>query len=539
METKKITSFSDYNKTSYYLKDNCFMNNLEIRSYIKGHFPHKHNLLCFEKCSIWKLNISSEIGNSQFQFLGKIENENKYFFETCNFKDIFPIDMNKYQIYNFSNFPKYLLKLEFKNINFSVDQNFYTDNFNININGSISHISENLSVYKNSRNFIATGIEICKEIKNYLSNINKYFINHNSNNEFEFTIPVYKNDKSFYVSFKILKENLKKLVSKKFSMYDLFDFDIKITKFYFNSFIPFFAFCQNQNIFQPSFFINNYNKNIISDSNNNNNNNFKVKSDSNKKEKEKFMMNLIDEYEKNFPEFYCNFDRFLNNINPIIYENDELKVIDIFNIFKKASIYGIPMIFKNNNSLTHITFFPILKKVHIIQDLDNSLNTTLNTSIDSTNSIISYNYKDIEDYYFNTTYSKQLKYVFSKNDENLELNDISDKSYFSLLWIPNQKNQQFIGNKLGQIMNHSFEIYYKLKTKKKFGHKMEIIYFTVKNEHGVEYKIDKNTNKFFKNFWFNNKSINKSQKNFINISEEQNEIRELNENWFNKFKITI
>ena len=68
---------------------------------------------------------------------------------------------------------------------------------------------------------------------------------------------------------------------------------------------------------------------------------------------------------------------------------------------------------------------------------------------------------------------------------------------------------------------------------------MEIINFTVKNEHGVEYKIDKNTNKFFKNFWFNNKSINKSQKNFINISEEQNEIRELNEKWFKQFKITI
>jgi hypothetical protein len=68
---------------------------------------------------------------------------------------------------------------------------------------------------------------------------------------------------------------------------------------------------------------------------------------------------------------------------------------------------------------------------------------------------------------------------------------------------------------------------------------MEIINFTVKNEHGVEYKIDKNTNKFFKNFWVNNKSINKTQKNFFNISEEQNEIRELNENWFNQFKITI
>ena len=539
METQKITSFSDYNKTSYYCNDNCFMNNLEIRSYINEHFSHKHNLLCFEKCSIWKLNISSE--NNQFQFFGKIENQNKIFFETCNFKDIFPIDMNKYEIYNYSNCPKYLLKLEFKNINFSVDEKFYTNNFNININGSISHISENLSVFKNSRNFIATGIEICKEIKNYLSNINKYFINHNSNTEFEFTIPVYKNDKSFYVSFKILKENLKKLISKKFSMYDLFDYDIKITKFYFNNFIPFFAFCQNQNLYFFNNNINNINNNNNNKNiNNDSNNNLKVKSTSNKKEKEKYMMNLIDEYEKNFPEFYCNFDRFINNINPIIYENDDLKVIDIFNIFKKASIYGIPMIFKNNNSLTHITFFPILKKVHIIQDLDNSLNTTFNTSIDS--NIISYNLKDIEDYYFNSTYSKQLKYIFSKNDENyenLELNEISDKSYFSLLWIPNQKNHQFIGNKLGQIMNHSFEIYYKLKTKKKFGHKMEIINFTVKNEHGVEYKIDKNTNKFFKNFWVNNKSINKTQKNFFNISEEQNEIRELNENWFNQFKITI
>ena len=68
------------------------------------------------------------------------------------------------------------------------------------------------------------------------------------------------------------------------------------------------------------------------------------------------------------------------------------------------------MLFKNNNSLTHITFFPILKKVHIIQDLDNSLNTTFNTSIDS--NIISYNLKDIEDYFFNSTYSKQLKYIF-------------------------------------------------------------------------------------------------------------------------------
>ena len=133
-------------------------------------------------------------------------------------------------------------------------------------------------------------------------------------------------------------------------------------------------------------------------------------------------------------------------------------------------------------------------------------------------------------------FSSQLKYVFSKNDENLELSDISEKSYFSILWIPNQKSHQFIGNKIGQLMNHSFEIYYKLKTKKKFGHKMEVIYYSIKNEHGVEFKIDKNTNKFYKNFWINNKTINKS---FINISEEQNEIRELNEKWFNNFKITI
>jgi hypothetical protein len=397
-----------------------------------------------------------------------------------------------------------------------------------------------LSIYKNSRNFIATGIEICKEIKNYLGQINKYYINNNNSNEFEFTIPIYKLDKSFYISFKILKENLKKLVSKKFSMYDLFDYKIVVNKFYFNHYIPIIAFYPKQNLYvQPFYFNNNINLNNNNNNNimnENNNNNLKVKTENNKKEKEKYMLSLIDDYEKNFPEFYCNFDRFLNCITPIIYENDDLKVIDIFNIFKKASLYGIPMIFKNNNSLTHITFFPILKKVHIIQDLDNSLNTTLNTSFDSINSIITYNYIDIEDYYNNTSYSKQLKYVFSKNDENLELSDISDKSYFSILWIPNQKSHQFIGNKIGQLMNHSFEIYYKLKTKKKFGHKMEVIYYSIKNEHGVEYKIDKNTNKFYKNFWINNKSINKS---FINISEEQNEIRELNENWFNNFKITI
>ena len=534
-------SFTSKNSNlSSILSDYCsgkeiFMNYYDNRNinYFYHNF-HQHSLLCFEECSKWKLNMKTNIEKKEKVFYGKlIKNKNNNNFFTSNFCDIFPIDMKLYEHMNFfPNCKKYFLNLEFeleKNSFILVNDDFCNKDFKLKINGYINHISQTFKIYKEDRYFTIYGSEIRNEIYKYFSN-NRNFINikfkeKKENDEIyeKFNIIIYKEIIfEFSISILISKENLKKIIKKgikNISKVELTDYNIQITNLKFNYYIPYVAFLTKQYTLY---------KNVI---NNNNENNIK-------KEEKNSMINILENFEQLFPEFFCNFDRFLNCVTPLISENDDIKIIKIFEIFIKPSIYGIPILFKYNKNLTQITFFPILKKVYIIPNFDNSSTTTLTNSINS-NSILTYNDDNNIEYYKKQSYNEQIKNIFKEFDNSLTIKDISDQSYFSILWIPNQKCFNFFGHKLEKSMN-SIEIFYSFRKEKNFSFKLGVIGFIFRNKNGIinycnQDEIEIETKNFFNKFWFINKSINKCEYNYFDYCKEQKNILDFNYRYFYYF----
>ena len=550
-----------------------YKNDFESRSLSKFQFviPHNESLICFQKCSKWIMTISTK--NSNFITInGKIiENpQNTYIsqnfrLQTKNLESYFPIDMGAYKIFNIYGSAKYPLNLGFC-INTSkiskVDERFYKSNFHIEINGILSHINKNVEIFKVPENFTATGMEIVQRIKEHLSYIVNYNINTPSNNNYyEFTIPIFK-DGTFYVSFSISKKSFLSYINSKSKIfYDLFKYEVKITKLFFNYGIPLIIFCQQMPLY----------KNIQINNTINNNININKLLDL-KEEKLSDKMLLLDEFEKNMPENYCNFRRFLTNITPIIYEFDNLKIKNIFDIFIKPSLYGCSVLYKNFSNLIYVNYFPSLNKVYIEHNFCLSHNTTIDSSFSNNSMYKTINFEENEDeIYWKKSYSEQIESLFNnfKEIDDLELGDISNNSYFSIIWIPFQKNyNNFCSDKLENSLNISFEIYYAFKLEhNNSGHKMKIIGLKIRDKNGMNIKdsnkilfknqtnfnnenyffINSHTNElndineeekinFLEYFWFMNKSIDHFNSNSIGYSYEQMEIFNYNKYIFNLLK---
>ena len=534
-----MSFISKNSNLSSILSDYCsgkefFMNYYNLRNfYYFYHNYHQHSILCFEECSRWELNMKSNTEKKKKIFYGKLlKNKNNNNFFTSNFYDIFPIDMKLYEHMNFfSNCKKYFLNLEFdleKNSFILVNDDFCNKDFKIAINGYINHISQIFKIYKEDRYFTIYGSEIRNEIYKYFLYNNNFKIickeKTEENEKYEkFNIIIYKEIIfEFSISILISKENIKKLLKKgikNISKVELTDYNIQIINLKFNYYIPYVAFLTKQYTLYKNIF--------------NNNNN-----DNNKKEEKNSMINILENFEQLFPEFFCNFDRFLNCVTPLISENDDIKIIKIFEIFIKPSLYGIPILFKNNKNLTQITFFPILNKIYIIPNLNNSSNTTL-TNSNNLNSILTFIDDDNIEYYKKKSYKEQIKNIFKDFDNSLTIKDINEQSFFSLLWIPNQKCFNFFGHKLEKSMN-SIEIFYSFRKEKNFSFKMGVIGFIIRDKNGIinysnQDEIEIETKNFFNKFWFINKSINKCEYNYFDYCKEQKNILDFNYRYFYLF----
>jgi len=534
-----MSFISKNSNLSSILSDYCsgkefFMNYYNLRNfYYFYHNYHQHSILCFEECSRWELNMKSNTEKKKKIFYGKLlKNKNNNNFFTSNFYDIFPIDMKLYEHMNFfSNCKKYFLNLEFdleKNSFILVNDDFCNKDFKITINGYINHISQIFKIYKEDRYFTIYGSEIRNEIYKYFLYNNNFKIickeKTEENEKYEkFNIIIYKEIIfEFSISILISKENIKKLLKKgikNISKVELTDYNIQIINLKFNYYIPYVAFLTKQYTLYKNIF--------------NNNNN-----DNNKKEEKNSMINILENFEQLFPEYFCNIDRFLNCVTPLISENDDIKIIKIFEIFIKPSLYGIPILFKNNKNLTQITFFPILNKIYIIPNLNNSSNTTL-TNSNNLNSILTFIDDDNIEYYKKKSYKEQIKNIFKDFDNSLTIKDINEQSFFSLLWIPNQKCFNFFGHKLEKSMN-SIEIFYSFRKEKNFSFKMGVIGFIIRDKNGIinysnQDEIEIETKNFFNKFWFINKSINKCEYNYFDYCKEQKNILDFNYRYFYLF----
>ena len=529
-----MSFISKNSNLSSILSDYCsgkefFMNYYNLRNfYYFYHNYHQHSILCFEECSRWELNMKSNTEKKKKIFYGKLlKNKNNNNFFTSNFSDIFPIDMKLYEHMNFfSNCKKYFLNLEFdleKNSFILVNDDFCNKDFKITINGYINHISQKFKIYKEDRYFTIYGSEIRNEIYKYFLYNNNFKIickeKTEENEKYEkFNIIIYKEIIfEFSISILISKENIKKLLKKgikNISKVELTDYNIQIINLKFNYYIPYVAFLTKQYTLYKNIF--------------NNNNN-----DNNKKEEKNSMINILENFEQLFPEFFCNFDRFLNCVTPLISENDDIKIIKIFEIFIKPSLYGIPILFKNNKNLTQITFFPILNKIYIIPNLNNSSNTTL-TNSNNSNSILTFIDDDNIEYYKKKSYKEQIKNIFKDFDNSLTIKDINEQSFFSLLWIPNQKCFNFFGHKLEKSMN-SIELFYSFRKEKNFSFKLGVIGFIFRNKNGIINYCNQDEIIFFNKFWFINKSINKCEYNYFDYCKEQKNILDFNYRYFYLF----
>jgi len=534
-----MSFISKNSNLSSILSDYCsgkefFMNYYNLRNfYYFYHNYHQHSILCFEECSRWELNMKSNTEKKKKIFYGKLlKNKNNNNFFTSNFYDIFPIDMKLYEHMNFfSNCKKYFLNLEFdleKNSFILVNDDFCNKDFKITINGYINHISQIFKIYKEDRYFTIYGSEIRNEIYKYFLYNNNFKIickeKTEENEKYEkFNIIIYKEIIfEFSILILISKENIKKLLKKgikNISKVELTDYNIQIINLKFNYYIPYVAFLTKQYTLYKNIF--------------NNNNN-----DNNKKEEKNSMINILENFEQLFPEYFCNIDRFLNCVTPLISENDDIKIIKIFEIFIKPSLYGIPILFKNNKNLTQITFFPILNKIYIIPNLNNSSNTTL-TNSNNLNSILTFIDDDNIEYYKKKSYKEQIKNIFKDFDNSLTIKDINEQSFFSLLWIPNQKCFNFFGHKLEKSMN-SIEIFYSFRKEKNFSFKMGVIGFIIRDKNGIinysnQDEIEIETKNFFNKFWFINKSINKCEYNYFDYCKEQKNILDFNYRYFYLF----
>ena len=102
---------------------------------------------------------------------------------------------------------------------------------------------------------------------------------------------------------------------------------------------------------------------------------------------------------------------------------------------------------------------------------------------------------------------RKLKKDYSEIEE-LELNDISDDSYFSLIWTPVKSfsNKAFNCVEFENMNSISFEVFYKFKTGIYNGHYMNVFGIKEKNIKGNN-NIPELNFRFYQLFWFSNKSI--------------------------------
>lgn len=484
---------------------------------------HNHDIICFQKCSHWTLNLSlisnkNKKISSQY-FYGLIENKNIY--SLSNQQNILnnelssylPIDLKENQRFvldeNQQKIPLFItfdFSLE-RNINnnefFTIVKNDYSFNlFELDINAKLNENQKKM--FKENINFRVKGYDILKAIKIKIKNLNIDSLNSYNQNLVLMETFVFQNIQcSFGIQFSMKKENLINYINNN-ENYSI-NFVVHINKLFIIYNLPFIVF-KNVNLKGLNYLNNNYIKPSI---------NF-------------------------FQNSYCNFNIFLMNTTPLINETNFLKINYCLKYFFNSSINGVKCLFKiNYSNFINVSYYPILNKIYLnikninsnyyINNHNSSINylsylTSGNEKEKLINPQIIYIDENINSVSNKLNYIEQINKIFKLHSELdiIDLSNIDNDSYFSIIWFPDYKFNQ-------NLPLISFEIFYQFKSGINNIHYLTILGIIEKNKFEIE------QNKFsisnFDYFWFANlflrQGISKNNKyTYINSDIFNNQIKQ-------------
>ena len=486
----------------------------ERNKIINPNFQKENNFTKFLYNSKLNLNIKNTINSNEqdYKYInGKFDSKdiskyNHLNLIFSNFEEVLPIDIRENQILTFdSSQQKVFLKLNFP-INAKngfnlrqVKKELTNQIFDIKLSGLFNQ----KEIFSEPINFQVKGFDIVKAIIKTLNN--KETIPQIQDKNVKIISSVFNNiQMTFLVEFQISLEHLKKVYTFPIkNLNTINEYGIKITKII-------LVYC-----LQYSSLIRKIKSNNIS-----NMNNF------NKKICIPFLKNNLNrrhnqnkiKINKNF----CNWHSFMTSTTPIYYESDDLLIMNIFNSIYKPSLFGIDIILKDEQLINHkIKYFPVLSCIFI-----ETSKVSISPSVSSKSTSISFNLNNNEkkaqnmfffkENHFNIyeipSYSEQIKNFLENNPEayNLNLNEISENSYFSLIWIPFNsfisKTNFPSGFKFEKQKLPIFQVFYKFKSFNECSYKVKfipVIGIVEKNYKGnIEYSIFNDVKSEI--FWFKN-----------------------------------
>ena len=486
------------------------------RTNLNTNIYHKHDLICLQRCSNWILTLSQIIQRNKKRisknFYGNIEEKNicylkKYY--PNELLDYFPIDIKENQRFildkNNKKIPL-LITFDFKkkqnslNNEFisNIDEKFLLILLEIELN---AFLHNDQKIFEQDINFRIKGFDIYKSIEMKLKELNKDFVYNIKEEIISLETFVFNNiQSSLGIGFIISKNNLINFINCKDNN-SFFNFNICIDKLFFKYYL-------SLSVFKDCYL------------------------------KKQNISNFITDYS-----FY-NFKIFLSNTT-ILYENNDIKLKNIFSTIYKYSHLGVKCLFKNYfYNYVKINYFPFLSNVylninknHSIEDIKKELsidNQNYYKHYSSSKSNIENNIQaqkiyfkeNFKDSFENINYIDQINKLITNNPELdiISLNNIGNDSYFSLIWVPflNKKDKDLNYQQLPLI---SFEVFYNFKSDLKEINILNVIGIKEKDLDGKD--ID--ASKIFSNFdyfWFSNlniplynNNINQLQLNQLTINQ--------------------
>jgi len=236
---------------------------------------------------------------------------------------------------------------------------------------------------------------------------------------------------------------------------------------------------------------------------------------------------------------------------PVIIESEDVPLVNILQAFEKSSLFGLDCLFKINQSYVKNSYYPTLSSIYIENLNANKNNPNLSTSLISNvggcgnlmndnstldgsffsnasaqeDNPINFNLnlttsstirgdRDLHSFqraknvinvhedkplHHKPCISVKLEEIAKSNQdfEDLTLGDVSEDSWFSILWTPSKSSFSGYKNSINYSNNISFLVFYKFRNKviTNSAHFMQVIGL-------ITNKIDDEV------FWFSNQAVN-------------------------------
>ena len=491
-------------------------------------FQNQNNFTYFLHNSNWNIELSTDNEsnkNNVENLHGIIDKNDIPKFNKLNnifpnFDLVLPINIKENQMLIFDSnqekiFLKYIFPINLKNGSLlrNVNKDLINQIFDFKLSGELY----DKNIFSEPIHFQVKGFDIVKSI---VKNLNNKGINIQSKEKkYKVLCTVFNNIQlTFLTEFSISFENLTKIYTfpiKKITSIN--EYNIKINKIiliYCLQYTSLIRKINALNYYNVNYYLH---KKLIYQKNMNINNKFNENKKINK------------------PYFnYSNWHNFMTLTTPIIYEKDDLPLMNIFNSIIKPSILGIDVNLKDEKNIFHnVRYFPVIGKIFIeTEKLNISPSNSTKSSSNSFNfSDIVYEKKLQTIFFFNEnhtfineipSYSQQIRSFIENNPEinDIILNEVSNNSYFSLIWIPSCTYLNYNSCKKGKVGRFElpiFQIYYKFKSLSQCSYKIKFLSVI-----GIGEKSYKNNFNYtvFNNidseiFWFKNQYSSQTKNNFL------------------------